>query len=124
MGWGILLVSAVLEAVWATALGASEGFTRLGPSIVFGIFCVLSLLGLAQAMKHIPIGTAYAVWTGLGAVLTVAWAAFTGVEPLTPLKVLFLLGIIGCAAGLKLASAGPAVEATEETGASDVIPRS
>ena len=116
MGWGILLLSAVLEAVWATALGASEGFTRLVPTIVFAIFCVLSLLGLAQAMKHIPIGTAYAVWTGLGAVLTVAWAALMGDEPLTPLKVLFLVGIIGCAAGLKLTTTAQAVEPEETAG--------
>ena len=113
MAWVILLVSAVLEAVWATALGASEGFTRPVPTTVFALFCLLSLLGLAQAMRSIPIGTAYAVWTGLGAVLTVAWAALQGDEPLTPLKILFLLGIIGCAAGLKLTTAAPAVEAAE-----------
>ncbi|MGD8149502.1 DMT family transporter [Ornithinimicrobium sp. Y1694] len=101
MGWAILMVSAVLEAVWATALGASDGLTRVGPTVVFLVFCVLSLLGLAQAMRTIPIGTAYAVWTGLGAVLTVSWAAVTGAEPLTAWKVVFLLGIIGCAAGLK-----------------------
>lgn len=115
MAWGILLLSAVLEAVWATALGESEGLTRPGPTIVFLIFCVLSLVGLGQAMRTIPIGTAYAVWTGLGAVLTVVWAAVTGVEPLTVLRVLFLAGIIGCAAGLKLTTAAPAVEAVEET---------
>lgn len=113
MAWAILLVSAVLEAIWATALGASEGLSRTGPTIVFLLFCVLSLIGLAQAMRSIPIGTAYAVWTGLGAVLTVAWAAVTGAEPLTPLKVLFLAGIIGCAAGLKFTTAAPAVEVAE-----------
>lgn len=114
MAWGILLLSAVLEAVWATALGASDGLTRPVPTTVFLVFCVLSLVGLGQAMKSIPIGTAYAVWTGVGAVLTVAWAAVTGVEPLTPLKVLFLAGIIGCAAGLKFTTAAPAVEATQD----------
>lgn len=101
MAWIILIVSAVLEAVWATALGASEGFTRPGPTVVFAIFVVLSMVGLAIAMRSIPIGTAYAVWTGLGAVLTVAWAVATGSEPLSPLKAVFLIGIIGCAAGLK-----------------------
>ncbi|QFG69813.1 DMT family transporter [Ornithinimicrobium pratense] len=114
MAWGILLFSAILEAVWATALGASEGLTRPVATIVFLIFCVLSLIGLAQAMRSIPIGTAYAVWTGLGAVLTVTWAAITGAEPLTPLKVLFLAGIIGCAAGLKFTTAAPAVQAVPE----------
>lgn len=102
MAWTILLVSAVLEAVWATALGASDGLSRPVPTVVFVIFSVLSLVGLGQAMRTIPTATAYAVWTGLGAVLTVAWAAVTGAEPLTPFKVLFLVGIVGCAVGLKL----------------------
>lgn len=105
MAWGILLASAVLEAVWATALGESDGFTRLVPTAVFAVANVLSLVGLALAMKEIPIGTAYAVWTGLGAVLTVTWAALTGTEVLTPLKVVFLLGIIACAVGLKMTTA-------------------
>ena len=60
------------------------------------------MIGLGWAMKFIPTGTAYAVWTGVGAVLTVSWAAFTGAEPLTPLKGVFLAGIIACVAGLKL----------------------
>ena len=92
--------------MWATALGLSEGLRRPVPTVVFLVFCVLSLLGLAQAMRTIPIGTAYAVWTGLGAVLTVLYAVATGTEVLTPLKALFLLGIIGCAAGLKFTTPG------------------
>lgn len=105
MSWAILLASAVLEAVWATALGESEGFSRLVPTVVFVISNVLSLAGLAIAMKEIPIGTAYAVWTGIGAALTVTYAVVTGTEALTPLKALFLVGIIACAAGLKMAAA-------------------
>lgn len=109
MPWVILLVSAVLEAVWATALGMSEGLTRPGPTVVFVVFAVLSLVGLAQAMRNIPTGTAYAVWTGVGAFLTVLYAAATGAEPLSPLRGVFLIGIIGCVAGLKLIGS-PAVE--------------
>lgn len=105
MPWLILLLSAVAEAVWATALGMSQGFSRPGPTVVFAIFAVISLIGLAQAMRSIPIGTAYAVWTGVGAVLTVLYAVATGSETLTPLKAVFLLGIIGCAAGLKFVTA-------------------
>lgn len=101
MAWTILLVSAVFEAVWATALGQSDGFSRPGPTAVFVVFSILSLVGLGRAMRTIPTGTAYAVWTGVGAVLTVAWAAVTGTEPLSALKVLFLVGIIGCVVGLK-----------------------
>lgn len=106
MAWSVLLVSAVLEAVWATALGASDGLTRPVPTAVFLVFSVLSLVGLGRAMRSIPTGTAYAVWTGVGAVLTVIWAAITGTEPLSVLKVVFLVGIVGCAVGLKLSTPG------------------
>lgn len=102
MVWGVLLISAVLEAVWATALGASEGFSQPVPTVVFCMGLVLSMAGLGYAVKHIAISTAYAVWTGTGAALTVAWAMFTGGESVTVLKVLFLTGIIGCVIGLKL----------------------
>lgn len=102
MPWVILLLSAVLEAVWATALGQSEGFTRLVPSLVFGVASVLSMVGLGLAMKQIPISVAYSVWTGLGAALTVTWAMLTGEEPVGVLKVVFLAGIVGCVIGLKL----------------------
>lgn len=98
----MLLVSAVLEAVWATALGASAGFTVLLPSIVFVIALIGSSLGLAWAVKHIPIGTAYAVWTGVGAALTVSHAMLNGSEPVTPLRVLFIALIVLSAVGLKL----------------------
>lgn len=113
MAWAVLLVSAVFEAVWASALGQSDGLTRLVPTVVFVVFSIVSLVGLGWAMKSIPTGTAYAVWTGLGAVLTVAWAATTGQEALTPLKVLFLVGIIGCAVGLKFATPAQDEEAAE-----------
>ena len=108
--WLVLLASAVLEAVWATALGLSDGLTRQGPSLVFVITAVLSMWGLGLAVKHIPLGTAYAVWVGIGAALTVGWAMATGVEPFSVLKVLFIAGIVGCAAGLKLLPAGTSRE--------------
>jgi len=106
--WVILLGSALLEAVWATALGLSDGFTRPLPTAVFAVTATLSMLGLGVAVKRIPLGTAYAVWVGIGAALTVGWAMATGVEPASPLKLLFIAGIVGCAAGLKLLpSVGP-----------------
>ena len=70
MAWLVLVVSGVLEAVWAVALGKTEGFTRLGPSIVFLVAISASMAGLAYAMRTLPIGTAYAVWVGIGAALT------------------------------------------------------
>ncbi len=108
LAWLILLASAVLEAVWATALGRSEGFSRPLPTLVFAVAATLSMAGLGTAVKRIPLGTAYAVWVGIGAALTVGWAMATGVEPASPLKLLFIAGIVGCAAGLKLLPAGKA----------------
>lgn len=72
MAWVVLIVSGVLEAVWATALGRAEGFTRLAPSIVFLVALALSMVGLSYAVKTLPTGTSYAVWVGIGASLTVA----------------------------------------------------
>jgi quaternary ammonium compound-resistance protein SugE len=102
VSWLVLVVSGVLEAVWATALGRSEGFSRLVPSIVFGIALVLSMAGLAYAMRELPVGTSYAVWVGIGASLTVVYAMVTGTEPVSVVKVLLILGLIGCVVGLKL----------------------
>ena len=106
LSWTVLLASAVLEAVWATALGLSDGFTLPLPTMVFAVAAALSMVGLGVAVKSIPLGTAYAVWVGIGAALTVGWAMATGVEPASPLKLLFIAGIVGCAAGLKLLPAG------------------
>ncbi|GAB3991132.1 DMT family transporter [Nocardioides marmoraquaticus] len=104
MAWIVLVVSGVLEAVWATALGRSEGFSRPGPSVVFGVALTLSMVGLGVAMRDLPVGTAYAVWVGIGAVLTVTIAMISGEEPVSALRVLLLLGIVGCVGGLKLIS--------------------
>jgi quaternary ammonium compound-resistance protein SugE len=101
VAWLLLLSSAVLEAVWATALGLSDGFTHPLPTVVFAVTATLSMVGLGLAIRTIPLGTAYAVWVGIGAALTVGWAMATGVEPFNLLKVLFIAGIVGCAAGLK-----------------------
>ena len=102
MYWPVLIASAVLEAVWATALGYSQGLTLLVPSIVFFVALAGSMAGLAYAMRGIPIGTAYAIWTGLGAALTVTYAILWGGESASAVKVLFLVGIIACVVGLKL----------------------
>ncbi|WP_458689805.1 DMT family transporter [Nocardia tengchongensis] len=102
MSWLVLVVSGVFEAVWATALGKSEGFTRLGPTVVFGVALVVSMAGLAYAMRGLPVGTAYAVWVGIGAVLTVAYSMATGEAAVSAVKLLFLGGIVACVMGLKL----------------------
>ncbi|KQY64881.1 MULTISPECIES: DMT family transporter [unclassified Nocardioides] len=101
MSWLVLIVSGVLEAVWATALDKSEGFTRPVPTATFVVALVLSMGGLAWAMRELPVGTSYAVWVGIGATLTVAWAMATGAEPVSLAKVLLVAGLIGCVVGLK-----------------------
>lgn len=102
MAWTILVASGVLEAVWATALGKSAGFTKLWPSIIFLVALVLSMVGLAWAMRDISTGTAYAVWVGIGATLTVVWAMITGDTDVSWLRVLLLVGLVGCIVGLRL----------------------
>ena len=101
MDWVILLASCVLEAVWATALGRSDGLRRRVPTLVFVVASIASLLGLGFALNTLPTGTAYAVWTATGASLTVLWAMITGAERAGLVKVLLLLGIVTCVVGLK-----------------------
>lgn len=104
MDWIILLGSGALEAVWATALGRSDGLKRLVPTLIFLVAGVLSLVGLSIALHTLPTGTAYAVWTATGASLTVAWAMLTGTEKASVAKVLLLTGIVVGVVGLKVVS--------------------
>ncbi len=115
MHWIVLLVSAVLEAVWATAL--SEG-----AYVLFVVAATLSMVGLSFAMKRIPVGTAYAVWVGIGAALTVAWAMITGAEAVSLWKIGFLTGIIACVIGLKFLRSEPSVEAPLLVGGAGAVP--
>ena len=103
MAWLVLVLSGVLEAVWAVALGKSEGFTRLTPSLVFLAGLVLSMGGLAYALRTLPVGTGYAVWVGVGASLAVLYGMVAGDESVSVVKVVLLMGLIGCVIGLKLA---------------------
>ncbi|GAA4811283.1 DMT family transporter [Tomitella cavernea] len=102
MHWLVLIISGLFEAVWATALGKSEGFTRLWPSLTFAAAVAVSMGGLAYAMRELPTGTSYAIWVAIGACATVVYAMATGDESASLVKVLLLAGIIGCVIGLKL----------------------
>jgi quaternary ammonium compound-resistance protein SugE len=102
VSWLVLVLSGVLEAVWATALDRSAGFSRLVPSVVFIVALVLSMVGLGYAMRELPVGTAYVVWVGIGAVLTVVVAMVSGEEPVSAVRLLLLAGIVGCVVGLKV----------------------
>jgi quaternary ammonium compound-resistance protein SugE len=103
MAWLILALSGVLEAVWATAMGKSDGFTRLRPTVIFFVALIASMAGLAYAMRELPVGTSYAVWVGIGATLTVVYAMAHGEESVSVPKVVFLTMIIGGVVGLKAA---------------------
>lgn len=104
MDWVVLVFSGIMESVWAIALDKSEGFSNALPTIVFVIGLLASMLGLGYAVKTLPIGVAYAVWTGIGVVATATFSMATGAEPASLLKVLLLIGLVGCIAGLRLIS--------------------
>ena len=104
MPWLVLLVSAVFEAVWATALGMSIGFREPGPTAVFAAALTASMLGLGWAARSIPIGTAYAVWVGIGATLTVLWGFVTKQENPNVARILLLILLVGSVVGLKAVS--------------------
>ncbi len=102
MAWLVLIVSGMLESVWAMALSRSENFRRVRPTIVFVLALTASMGGLAWAMTSLPTGTAYAVWTGIGAVLTVLWGFATGEERPTTTRVALLVLLVGSVVGLKV----------------------
>ncbi len=104
MAWIVLVLSGLFEAVWATALGKSEGFSRLVPTVVFFAALAISMGGLGWAMRTLPTGSSYAVWVSVGAVGTVVYAMATGAESVSVAKVIFLAMIIGGVVGLKSVS--------------------
>jgi len=104
MDWFVLICSGFMESAWAIALGKSEGFSNAAPTAVFVVCLVLSMAGLGYAAKTLPIGVAYAVWTGIGVVATAAFSMATGAEPASLAKAALLLGIVGCVAGLRILS--------------------
>ncbi|XVV14471.1 DMT family transporter [Actinoplanes sp. CA-131856] len=102
MAWLVLVVSGMLEAVWAIALDRSAGFTRLVPSVVFAVGLLLSMAGLGYALRTIPVGTGYAVWVGIGAVLTAVVGILALGESASLPRVLSLLLVIAGIIGLKV----------------------
>lgn len=104
MGWIYLGFAGLLEVGFTTALKYAEGFTKLVPSLCFAVAYIGSAVLLARAVATIPLGTAYAVWTGIGAVGTAAIGIWQFGDPATPLRLAFLAVIIGGIIGLKLVS--------------------
>ena len=104
MDWAVLVFSGLMESVWAIALDKSDGFSNALPTIVFVVAIVLSMVGLGYAVKTLPIGVAYAVWTGIGVIATATFSMATGAEPASLVKILLLIGLVGCIAGLRVVS--------------------
>ncbi|GIE28203.1 multidrug transporter [Actinoplanes italicus] len=101
MAWLVLIVSGLLETVWAIALDRSAGFTRPAPTVVFGTALVLSMAGLGYALRTIPVGTGYAVWVGIGAVGTALVGMIALNEPASLPRIVCLLLVLAGVAGLK-----------------------
>ena len=101
MPWTLLFIAAALEIVWAAGLKSTEGFTRLWPSVGVGAAMAASMILLALAARTLPIGTAYAVWTGIGAVGTAIAGIFLFNESASALRLACIALIIAGVAGLK-----------------------
>lgn len=109
MAWTLLFLAGGFEVVWALALKRADGFTRLGPSVLTLTAMLLSIVLLGRALEHLPVSTAYAVWTGIGA----AGAAIFGIllfgESANPAKLVSVALIVTGVVGLRLFGTGNAV---------------
>ncbi len=104
MAWIVLVLAGVFEIVWAYAMKLSEGFTRLTPSIMTVIFMMLSFSLLTYAMRTLPLGTAYTIWTGIGAVGSFLVGVFILGEPASAMRMLAAILIISGLVLMKLSS--------------------
>ncbi|AUX86359.1 QacE family quaternary ammonium compound efflux SMR transporter [Acinetobacter sp. ACNIH2] len=104
MAWIVLIFAGIFEIVWAYSMKLSEGFTRIGPSIITLIFMILSFALLAYAMRTLPLGTAYTIWTGIGAIGSFWVGIFILGEPATAMRMLAAILIISGLVLMKLSS--------------------
>ena len=107
MAWVSLFVAGLFEIVWAVGLKYTNGFTRLWPTVVTGVALVLSFVLLEYAVRTLPVGTAYAIWVGIGAVGTAVLGMLLFGESREPLRLACLVLIVAGVVGLKVAT--PAV---------------
>lgn len=104
-GWAILILAGLMEVVWAVAMGCSEGFSIWYYDVICIVFLIISTILLSIALNNgIPVGTAYAVWTGIGAVGTIVISVLIGTESISVLKALFVMMILAGIVGLQLTS--------------------
>lgn len=104
MAWVVLFIAGLLEVGWAVGLKYTEGFTRLWPSVATGVALVASMILLATAVRTLPLGTGYAVWTGIGTVGTAVLGIVLFREPATVWRLMCIGLIVAGIIGLKLAT--------------------
>lgn len=107
MAWLVLVVAGLFEIGWAVGLKYTDGFTRLWPTVGTALGLIASMSLLAVALRTLPLGTAYAVWTGIGAVGTAILGIVLFREPATAMRLLCIALIVAGIVGLKLASSSP-----------------
>jgi len=103
-GWLFLIIAGFLEIAWAVGLKYTEGFSKMKPTVFTVITMILSFVFLSKAVDKLPVGTAYAIWTGIGAVGTAVLGMVLFKEPVTAARLVFMVLIISGIAGLKLTS--------------------
>ncbi|ENW02496.1 DMT family transporter [Acinetobacter beijerinckii] len=104
MAWAILIVAGIFEIIWAYSMKMSEGFTKLTPSIVTIVFMILSVVLLSISMRSLPLGTAYTVWTGIGAIGSFVVGILILNEPMTAMRMIAAVLIVSGLVLMKLSS--------------------
>ncbi len=108
MPWIHLIIAGLLEVAWAIGLKQTDGWTRLGPSVITGLLMIASFFFLSLALRALPIGTAYAIWTGIGAVGTALIGIFVFGEPRTAARLACIVLIVAGIIGLKVTGSSQA----------------
>ena len=108
MPWLHLIIAGLLEVAWAIGLKQTDGWTRLWPSVFTALLMIASFFFLSLALRSLPLGTAYAIWTGIGAVGTALIGIFVFGEPRTAARLVCIVLIVAGIVGLKLASSSQA----------------
>lgn len=104
MAWVYLLIAGLLEVVWAVGMKYADGWTKLYPSIFTIVSMIIGFYFLSLAVKSLPLGTAYAIWTGIGTIGTVIYSVIYFKEPMDLVKAICILLIVSGIVGLKLFS--------------------
>ena len=104
MAWAILILAGIFEIIWAYSMKMSEGFTRLTPSVVTIVFMILSVVLLSISMRTLPLGTAYTVWTGIGAMGSFILGIMVLNEPMTAMRMIAAVLIVSGLVVMKLSS--------------------